>query len=187
MAGIHDAIMDYLRVELTDYLITQPTIANPSDPAIVSVVKQGPLQGDPLDDDEARISVTIHENDRDGGDRAMEDGMRDPWEDEIDWSEEEIPSVGHVWFRRFTVKCRALLSESQELLDPGREIASCVRSRTEELLSRVNYSGVTHNGEFVCWPLKEMKAEQIQLGGPDDSYDFHFKIRFSVQTYKPNV
>jgi len=181
MSGIHNAILKrvktYLELDLSRSV-------SPFDSARVSIVIEGPLQGDP-DPDEARIFITLHENDPDRFITGAVTGMDGDWSDEP-YNIEVGSAI--TWKRRFTIKARCLLDITREGLDTTREIASLVRSRIEFSLLRMTFAGVSYETEYVSRPVlsKEMKGEMIQSGGPPDSYDFHIKARFSVLTTKVN-
>jgi len=173
---IHDVILNYVRDELQDALIDSiPT----DDTARAGIVMLGPLQGDPNPDD-ARISVTIHENDPDRyyGDKTMGPPI---WADEVSY----IECGGSItWKRRFTVKARCLLVATQEDLTSTREIASTVRSRIETALLGMSLSGLAYEDEYVSKPSfnQHLRGEMVQAGGPPDAYDYHIKILFEVET-----
>ena len=179
IVSIHDAIIDHVEEELNEELIDFI-----SDDTQAGVVKQGELQGEP-DPDEARVSITIHENDPDAsygtGDVSAMGGQ---WVDEI--AEVEIGGVT-TWKRRFTVKCRCLFVGTQEDLPVAQGYARKVRERLEDTLLRMSFSGVTSStGEYVARGIvgKEMRSEMLQSGGPPDSYDYFIKVRFDVHTTK---
>ncbi len=177
-ALIHDAILNYVRDELQDALIDAiPT----DDPARAGVVTLGPLQGDP-DPDQARISVTLHENDPDAITGATGvSALSGSWDDEV----AEIECGGsETWNRRFTVKARCLLVNTGEDKDAARQIAATVRHRIEKTLQNLSFSGVEDDGEYVSRGAvaTSIKGEMIQSGGPPDSFDYHIKIRFEIQT-----
>ncbi len=179
MSGIHDTILDKLQSELQVALIDSLAV---DDPTRAGVVMQGPLQGNP-DPDVARISVTLFENDPDklvGGGLGTE--MGEGWDDLIVESE-----VGGflTWARRFTIKARCLLANTQEDLTAARHIASTLRSRIEKTLMTMRFSGVrADDGEYVSFGVdpENIHGNTVQSGGPPDSYDFHIKIRFEVFT-----
>jgi hypothetical protein len=178
MNGIHDAILDKLQSELQVALIDSLAV---DDPARAGVIMQGPLQGNP-DPDEARISVTLFENDPDqlAGGGLGSNGER--WDDRIVESE-----VGGLltWARRFTIKARCLLANTQEDLTAARHIASTLRSRIEKTLLTMRFSDVrADDGEYVSFGVdpENIHGSTVQSGGPPDAYDFHIKIRFEVFT-----
>ena len=175
--GIHNEILELVQSELEAALIDN---VSTSDTARAGVVKLGPLQGDP-EPDEARISVTLHENDPD---IVYKSGTtsQDEWLDEV--VEVEIGGSASVtWARRFSVKARVLLDETQEELAEAREIASIVRSRIEHTLMRISFSGTTYDNETVVRGIYApgISGEMTQAGGPG-SYDYHIKVRFDVLT-----
>jgi len=174
--GIHSEILDKLQTSLQAAMIDD---LEADDPTLAGVVIVGPLQGDP-DPLTARVSVTIHENDPDHfyglGDTT---GIDTPWHDEI--YDEEIGGV-KTYQRRFTVKARCLLESTGENLTETRAIASSVRSRLEDTLGDISFSGVSHNGERVTRGVSGIHSEMVQAGGPPVSYDFHVKVRFDILT-----
>jgi hypothetical protein len=179
---IHDEIMFRVQDALEDALIDG---AHEIEGYKVGVVKLGNLDGEP-DPDEARISITLHENDPDQSVGGLTES-RAHWMDEVD--EVEIGGV-ITWKRRFTVKTRVLLDFSRENLGQARYIASMVRSQLESALLDITFSGIEHNGEYVSRNVisDELQGEMLQGGGPPDSYDFSIKIRFSVlTTTKPRI
>ena len=152
----------------------------PADPSVVGVVKLGPLQGEP-DPDDARISITLHENDPDKFITGSVSGMSGDWSDEVLFVE-----VGGAttWRRKFTVKCRCILEETQEDLPDAREVASTVRSRLEKALSHINFNGMLVGTERLARGIvsSQLQGEMLQSGGPPDSYDYFIKFRFDVLT-----
>jgi hypothetical protein len=180
MSGIHDAVLEHTRDALEVALITN--VAE-DDLARAGVVQIGPIQDDPTPD-EARISVTLHENDPDRLVKAVT-GMTDDWSDEID----EIEIGGAVThLRRFTLKARCLLVNTGEDLDAARNIASTVRERCEITLATLSFTGVTSGTEYVSRGIlaEDMVGEMLQAGGPS-AYDYHIKIRFSLLTTRTGV
>jgi hypothetical protein len=176
--SIHDEILAHLQQSLQETMIDD---LPEDDQTRAGVVMQGPLQGEP-EPDTARISVTIHENDPDGfygkgGASTLSSG----WEDEIS----EVECGGSVtWKRRFTIKARCLLVLTSEDLAAARRIASTVRSRLEQAVLQTSFEGVCTDDEFVSkGPVADgVQAEMVQAGGPPDSYDYHIKIRFEIET-----
>lgn len=171
---IHEEIMNLVQSTLQDALIDS---IPEDDPARAGVIVLGPLQGNP-DPDEARISVSVYENDPD---RSSIFKLSDDWLDEVF----EIECGGAItWYRRFTIISRCLLETSREDLVEARHIASTVRSRIEKAILRMPVSGIGNELEYVSrGPLSEnIKGEMIQSGGPPDSYDFHIKVRFELLT-----
>jgi len=175
--GIHDAVVEYVQVALQEALITAiPT----SDNTRVGVVKIGHLQGDPSPD-EARISVTIHENDPDQFVKGALTGLSSAWHDEI----QEVEMGGTVTTdRKFSVKVRCLFEGTREDLASARGITSTVRDRIEMALLRLSFNGVQTDKEFVSRGVisTDYATEELQAGGPPDAFDYHFKIRFSIWT-----
>ena len=138
----------------------------------------GPLQGDP-DPDVARISVTIHENDPDKF-YGINQTLSGDWEDEV----EETECGGAItWRRRFTVKARCLLVNTQENVTTARSIASTIRKRIETTLLQMSFRDIQDDDEYVSRGVfsENIHSEMIQAGGPE-AYDFHIKIRFEVLT-----
>lgn len=177
--SIHQAILEHLQSALQAALIDDIPL---SDDARAGVVMIGPLQGTP-EPDEARISVTLHENDPDRfyGVKNVVEGPADNWADIV----EDVEIGGAItWRRRFSVKARCLLVNTQEELSVARAIASTVRKRIERCLVGLSFTGIESDGEYVARGAisDTLKGEQIQAGGPPDSYDFHIKILFEVLT-----
>jgi hypothetical protein len=169
---INSLIMDKVETELQAACIDN---LDASDTTRAGVVQQGPLQGDP-DPDEARISITLHENDPD----QLQGLNANPssWEDKV----EEVEIGGAVtWKRRFTVKARCLFVNSQESKLEARRIAAAVRTRIERTLMGMDFSSVLYESEYVSRGVfsTQIFGEILQAGGPD-AYDFHIKVRFEV-------
>lgn len=178
MSGIHNEILKTIQAKLIADLITNGT---PGDLAVPGVVKLGPLQGDPNPDD-ARISLELYENDPDQ--EISGSGMgrsKEAWDDTV--YETEIGG-GVTWNRRFTVKARCLLVQSQEGLASARDIASTLRSRIEKSISDVRFNGLAYDGEYVCRGAmsENVRGSMVQLGGPPDAYDYQIKVRFEILT-----
>nr|MBN1228888.1 hypothetical protein [Anaerolineae bacterium] len=170
MNGINLEITRHLQSRLTDRLITQIEL---DDPARVSIVKIGTLDGEP-DPADGRITIKVHENDPDalGGTE---------WVDEIVFSE----CGGSVtWSRKFSVKARALLVDTMESLEEARSIASTLKSRIELALLSDLFTGVQSGNEYVSRGItsEDLEVEMLQGGGPPDSYDFQMKFRFDIWT-----
>jgi hypothetical protein len=182
MTGIHNALLEHFRAQLTKSLIAD--IA-PADNAVPGVVKIGALQGEPSPE-VARISVTIYTNDPDkiinGGVTALPAN----WGDEVE-SVEIGGAITHK--RRFTVKASCLYVETREKEDEMRQISATVRERIEVALLKMSFSGVTSNGEYVSRGVTsdELHGEMLQAGGPPDAYQYEIKIRFSVLTTRTGV
>ena len=171
--GIHNEIMKVVAASLQATMITNIPMG---DVTRAGVVQLGPLQGDP-DPDEARISVTIHENDPDLGGEFK---LTTEWSDDV----ADIECGGAVTFSRcFTARCRCLLVNTGESLAGAREIASTVRDRIEKTLLDTDFSDVSFGSESVSRGVLSafIKSEMLQSGGPE-SYDFHIKVRFDVLT-----
>jgi hypothetical protein len=174
--GIHSEILTKIETVLQAAMIDDLVEADATRAGVVMI---GPLQGNP-DPLEARISVTIHENDPDHfyglGDTT---GIDKDWHDQI--YDEEIGGV-KTYERRFTVKARCLLESTSEGIVETREIASSIRSRLEDTLQDISFAGIVYNGERVTRGVSSIHSEMVQAGGPPSSYDFHIKVRFDVLT-----
>jgi hypothetical protein len=174
---IHHSILLKVQEELERVLIDE--IADDDDTA-VGIVKLGPLDGDP-EPDEARISITLHENDPDTFISGALTGMSGAWNDELEFAE-----IGgsNTWKRKFSIKGVFILETSQEALVDARRIASTVRTRIEQALPQIDFSGISSNGEYVSSGIwaSDVGSEMIQGGGPPDSYAYYIKIRFAVMT-----
>jgi hypothetical protein len=182
MSGIHDVIMEYVQAGLEAALITNVV---PGDLSVAGAVKLGHLQGDPSPDD-ARISLTIHENDPDTMVKGSVSSLTSSWDDVIEETE-----IGYAttWRRRFSVIGRCLFATSGESLDLARLYASTVRQRTEETLRSLAFTSVLSGKEYVSMGAyqDDMVGEMLQAGGPPDSFDYRFKVRFSVLTTNTGV
>lgn len=153
------------------------------DASRAGVVHRGFLQGNP-DPDQARISVTIHENDPDRFyGKSGSGAMSGEWEDRI--AETECGGAA-TWNRRFTVKARLLFINTGEDEGSAQSIASTLRARIERALMTLSFSGVVDEdtGEYVSRGVssKSLYGEMVQSGGPPDAYDYFVKVRFEVQT-----
>jgi len=173
---IHDAILEHVRSNFETDLID-----NVSDDAKVHQVILGPVQDDP-DVADARLSVTLHENDPDGVYKPGNTNMTNEWVDDV----AEIECSGSItMYRRFTAMARVLLASTGETLSETRDIASKLRSRMETSLLTMRFTGVTdaETGEFVSKRVFNyaLRGEMIQAGGPE-AYDYHIKVRFQVET-----
>jgi len=173
---IHDAILEHIKANFITDLID-----NVSDNAKVYQVVLGPIQDDP-DVSEARLSVTLHENDPDGVYKPGSTNLTDSWED----MPVEIECGGSITFlRRFTTKARVLLDTTGEDLSTARDIASKLRSRIETSLLNMRFTDVNdpETGEYVSKRVLNsgIRGEMIQAGGPE-AYDYHIKVRFQVET-----
>lgn len=176
---IHDAIMNHIHSALEADLVYGPPL---DDNAIPGAIVIGEMQGEPLDPDEARISVTVHENDPDViYNTTSTTGMTDSWNDEIAFVE-----IGGsaTWYRRFTVKARALLVDTGEDIVTTRQIVSALRKRIEKTLLNLSFGEIEEDGEFVSKGVfsDQIKGEMVQAGGPPDAFDYYIKIRFQVET-----
>lgn len=139
------------------------------------------LQGDP-DPEEARISITLHENDPDSfRNMGTTSSMTSPWNDVILDVEmgSGIPVI--TYRRRFSVLARCLLEGTGETLTQARTTASRVRQRIENSLIAADFSDVSSEGESVQRGAFEIAGEQLQSGGPE-AYDYIIKVRFEVWT-----
>ncbi len=176
MSGIHDLILLHVQEAFQKSLIDDLPL---DDKARAGVVYIGPLQGEPTPDD-ARISITLHENDLDAAISGVVSGLKGEWVDEID--EIEIGGAS-TWVRRFTCKARCLLVNTAESLAEARAIASTVRERIEDTLSGMSFTGVANASEYVSRGVlsEEMAGEMLQAGGPE-AYDYQIKVRFSLLT-----
>lgn len=178
---IHDAILTAVMAQLTVDLIDIPVAADPDDVAVPTVIQEGPLQSEP-DPADARISVTLHENDPDGVYKPANTNLTNEWTDTV--AEIEC-GAAITWYRRFTVKGRVLLVNTGEELNIARQIASTLRDRIENSLLNMDFSGVAdaETGEYVGKSVLSpgLKGEMIQAGGPE-AYDYHLKVRFQVET-----
>lgn len=173
--GIIDAILEHLYSQFQQDLVDEFATG---DPEQVGVVTIGPLQGDPVDPDEARISVEIHHNDP--------ENINGPWRDEI-----VLTEIGGsaTWARRLTVNIRCLFVDSGESKDEARAIASAIKDRAENIILKELYTGVaagdgSPGNEYVSRGsmARSMQSKMLQGGGPPDAYDFHIKIWFEVWT-----
>jgi hypothetical protein len=166
MTTASDAIKTALQAHLENKLIAE--IAE-DDVARASVVKIGPLQGEPELED-APLSVEIYQNDPE---------KPDEWFDEIiEW---EMPRTA-VWSRKFVILYRVLLTETGESLAQGLAIASTLKSRIEYALNTMAWGDVVASDESIeTCPLDDMVSKLDQGGGPNE-YDYSGKIRFTVIT-----
>lgn len=180
VGGIHDAILSYLKTQLTLDLITNVTGVTKA-----GIVKIGDLQGEPAPDD-ARISVTLYMNDPDSFISGSLTSVKDSWEDEV--YDFEIGGA-ITWKRRFTLKVRFLYANSREELDEARRITTLVRDCATERLLSYNFNGVVVGTEYAANTIanKSIHSESLQSGGPPDAYDYFVKIRFEVLTTKTGV
>lgn len=183
MIGIHYQIINKLKSHLQAVMIDNIPL---NDDTRAGIIYIGPLQGDP-DPDEARISITIHENDPDqfisGAPTSQE---RRWWDDDVNMIE-----IGGclTHTRRFIIKARCLLENTREDLDNARRISSTVRTRLEHELPMIDFTGISADGEYVSRGIlsRDLYSEMIQAGGPPDSYDFLIKIQLAVlTTVRPN-
>jgi hypothetical protein len=173
---IHDAILEHVKTNFETELID-----NVSDNAKVAQVVLGPVQEDP-DYADARLSVSLHENDPDGVYKPGSSNLTNEWTDGV----AEIECGGSITMvRRFTAKARILLADTGEGLSEARDIASKLRSRMETSLLNMRFTGVSdaETGEYVSKRVLNpgLFGEMIQAGGPE-AYDYHVKVRFQVET-----
>ncbi|HMN11159.1 MAG TPA: hypothetical protein PKD55_02395 [Bellilinea sp.] len=180
---IHNAILTRVQSELIKALYTDIPSTDKARVGYVNgevVVKLGDLQGEP-DPDQARISVTLYENDPDQFITGALTQAQSHWMDEVDMVE-----VGGAttWKRRFTVKARCLFESTGESLANARLYASTLRTRIEHTLPRIKFGDINADGEYVAMPIltEGILSEMYQSGGPPDSYDFFIKVRFEVLT-----
>jgi hypothetical protein len=168
--GIVDAILEHIYDRMQEDLINEFATGDPEQVGVVSI---GPLQGDPVDPDEARISVEIHHNDP--------EHINGPWRDAI-----VLTEIGGAatWARRFTTMIRCLFVDSGEPKDEARGIASAIKDRAENILLKELYTGINAGNEYVSRGsmARSFKSKMLQGGGPPDAYDFHIKIWFEVWT-----
>jgi hypothetical protein len=182
MSGIHDVILEYVQIHLETALMTGISLA---DLTRAGVVKLGHLQGEPSPD-EARISLTIHENDPDTMVKGGSSSLTSDWDDSI--YDVEIGGAT-TWKRRFCVIGRCLFATTGEDLDQARQYAATVRQRVEETIRKMSFSGVVSGNEYVSMGAysDDMVGEMLQAGGPPDAFDYRFKVRFSVLTTNTGV
>lgn len=174
--GIHGQILNRIQSSLQYDMIDR--LAS-TDATRAGVVKQGDLQGEP-DPDIARISITLYENDPDSAISGAVSELKRKWNDEI--YDVEIGGTV-IWRRRFCVKVRFLFENTKEGLMDARDIVSTVRSRLENSLMRISFSGVNTEWEFVSRGIVSPQlGEALQSGGPPDSYDFFAKYRIELLT-----
>jgi len=182
MSGIHSLIMETIEAYLEAHINDGLTV---DDPEYVSLAKLGPLQGDP-DPDEARVFVTIFENDPDKFISGAVTSFSSSWIDEIVDTEVGLSDeqVVTTWVRRFVLKARLLLEQTGENEVEARRLASCIRTKIEHLLPKISFSSIKEDDEFVSKRITndDIQGEMIGAGGPPDSYDFMIKIRFSLWT-----
>jgi hypothetical protein len=179
MSAIHDAIVNFTVSELQRELIDE---IPEDDPTRVGIVKAGPLQGDPVDPDEARITVEVYENDPD----TFVETTDKSWDDDI--FESEVGGITHHK-RRFTVKATCIFELTREDLAAARSAAATVRERIEDTLLSMPIAGLASDeGEFVSLGLypdpSDFYGKMKQEGGPPDSYGYLIKIRFTIITTK---
>ena len=170
-------VLEHLRSEMQAVLIEE---VPEDDEARAGFIKIGPVQGDPSPD-EARITVTIHENDPDRIINGGVTGMRDEWSNEIDTIEIGGAATTEL---RFTIKARCLFVKTREDEDTARRIASTVRSRIDRRLKKTSFNGVRTEDEYVARGIlaDDLRSEMMQAGGPPDAFDYIIKFHFSVLT-----
>lgn len=150
------------------------------DPTRAGFVKIGAYQGEPSPD-EARISISIHENDPDAIVKSGVSALNSDWSDQIDLIE---CGGAATTSRRFTVKARCLFVKTGEKEDEARRISSTVRSRMETLLKKMSFKDVKVADEYVARGIlsTDLRSEMMQAGGPPDAFDYIIKFHFSVLT-----
>jgi hypothetical protein len=176
--GIMERVEERLKKTLIDDIA-------PNDPTRAGAIKIGPFQGDPAPD-VGRITISIHENDPDRIAKGAVTGMNEDLSDSLD----DVEIGGAVTTtRRFTIKGRCLFSDTREPEDEARRIAETVRQRVERTLKSTSFNGVVSDSEYVARGVlsNELRVEMIQAGGPSDSFDFLFKVQFSVLTTQTGV
>jgi hypothetical protein len=179
--SIHNAIMHHVKDAIVDQIQDALPDGHPIKPGVVKI---GPLLGDPMDPDEARITVMIFENDPDEKDSFQ-------WCDEPasdDYGGLEIGG-GITWMRRFTIKVDMYLERTREDVDAARRIAGSLKNRLEEVVMGLSFNNVSIEDEYVSRGAfaSTIKSTVRQGGGPPDSYQFHIKLRFEVLTTKTGV
>jgi hypothetical protein len=166
--AIMSKVAEQLRADLIDSV---------TDTAVVGVVIEGPLFDTPTDYEEARITIELYEN--------------DPFSfDSWDWVDEPIEDMleigyGITWRRRFTLMARILLVNTAEDRSSARMIASAIKSRIENSLIKIDFSGIEKNSERVSGRIfsENIRSKILQSGGPE-SWDYEFQVRFEVKTTK---
>jgi hypothetical protein len=172
-----NAIMTYIRGQMQAALIDN---VDEEDPTRAGRVKIGPYQGDPTPD-EGRITISIHENDPDQILKTGVGKLDDEWSDDVNLVE---CGGAMTMTRRFTIKARCLFVTTRENEDTARSIASTVRGRIETTLKKMSFSSVRTADEYVARGVlaSDLRAEQVQAGGPPDAFDYLIKVHFSVLT-----
>lgn len=174
---IGSAIQSYARDLLERALITE---IEEDDLARAGVVISGPLQGDPLDPDEARIAIMVQRNDPDAINNSRQSAQASSWEDTV----EEVEIGGATtWSRKFTVTASIILVDSAEALSTAQEIASKVQGRIEKALRTADWD-IASDDEYVSRGAvsERVSSDLLQSGGPPDAYIFYLKVRFEVLT-----
>lgn len=184
MSGIHSEVLTYVENALQTALVDDISWLHPDDAPKTGDTKAGdvrigPNQGEP-DIEEARIVVTVHENDPQGFHSGALTSISSSWADEV--YETEIGGAVTMK-RRFTVRARCLLEQTAEDANQARTVASTLRSRIEHTLLGLGFTGVQTDNERVSMPVRPdgLTGEMYQGGGPD-AYDFHIKVRFEILT-----
>ena len=174
--GITYTILKRTETHLQKVLMDDVAVDDPARPGWVGI---GELQGEPLDPDEARISVTLHENDPDDFEERDPRGIEWYSHDETDFMQE----IGPTWtmIRRFTIKVRSLFDTSQESREDARRYNSMVIDKIVHEIMNVDLANIDFNGEYVSMPYYRIEKEIGQFGGPD-AYDFYSKVRWSLKT-----
>jgi hypothetical protein len=168
---IHEAVMDHLQEILEDALINN---IGEDDEARAGIVIQGKLQGEPVDPDDARITVEIFENDPSG---------QFLWFDRVVMVETNgVVTMG----RRFLIRIWALLEETQENLAAARKIASTLKARLEKAILSELWTGVqSTEGEYIArGALARSMRTYVKQGGGPESYDFRIYSAFEIWTTK---
>jgi hypothetical protein len=177
---IHGAIITQVIDQLTLKMITEKADA---DPTKARAILRGSSQGNP-DPDYGRIVINIYTNDPDQ--YYGKDGTGTV---AGDWADvpEEIECGGAITMRRrFSLKARCLLVNTQEEVDDAQDIGDQIRGEIERALLELSFNNVWNDKktEYVSRGVfsDTLRGEMIQAGGPPDSYDIHIKIRFEVLT-----
>lgn len=177
---IHGAILDKVIADLTKKLITEKA---DDDPSKAGAILRGDAQGNP-DPDAGRIVINVYTNDPDQ--YYGKDGTGTLASDWADLTQEIEIGGAITMKRRFTLKARCLLVNSQENVDAAQGIGDKIRGEIERALLQTSFLNVWNEDktEYVARGIfaDSLRAEMIQAGGPPDSYDIHIKIRFEVLT-----
>lgn len=180
-SNIHYAVMEHVKTTLEEVLYAAYPAGDPLRPG---VIKLGPLMGEPMDPEEARIVICIYENDRDEKDTFQ-------WCDEP--ASDEYGGIeiggGITWLRRFTLEGDCYFERTREDIDAARKIAGLLKAKLEDILLGMSFSGIAVDNEYVSrGPVGfGLYSTTRQSGGPPDAYQFHIKIRFEVLTTRTGV